>query len=129
MAIPKEREGDSIRVVGGRREGQNFYEGRPPICWWCKGKVSQEKAQDEIKDCVSFNQCREDWWKNMKQCKEDYWKTHKTNSNTTTPSNPKQEKKLGKESIEEEQQGSFNKDDPPSRKLYSCITCPIQKQL
>ena len=25
-----------------RGEGQNFYQDRPPICWWCKGNVSKE---------------------------------------------------------------------------------------
>ena len=92
------------RGRGGRDRGrgQNFYQDRPPTCWWCKGNVSQEKAQHKIQDCPSFKQCREDWWE-----------THPTNSNTTTPSNPKQEEKLGRESIEEVQQGSPGKDDPP----------------
>ena len=92
------------RGRGGRDKGrgQNFYQDRPPTCWWCKGNVIQEKAQHKIQDCPSFKQCREDWWK-----------THPTNSNTTTPSNPKQEEKLGRESIEEVQQGSPGKDDPP----------------
>ena len=24
----------------GGRGSQNFYQDRPPICWWCKGNVS-----------------------------------------------------------------------------------------
>ena len=64
----------------GRGRGQNFYQDRPPICWWCKGKVSETEAQHRIQDCPIYNQCRENWWK-----------THPSNSNTTTPSNPKQE--------------------------------------
>ena len=24
-----------------RGRGQGFYQDRPPICWWCKGNVSQ----------------------------------------------------------------------------------------
>ena len=64
----------------GRGRGQNFYQDRPPICWWCKGNVSEAEAQHRIQDCPIYKQCRENWWK-----------THPTNSNTTTPSNPKQE--------------------------------------
>ena len=64
----------------GRGRGQNFYQDRPPICWWCKGQVSETEAQHRIQDCPIYNQCRENWWK-----------THPSNLNTTTPSNPKQE--------------------------------------
>ena len=63
-----------------RGRGQNVYQDRPPICWWCKGKVSETEAKHRIKDCPIYNQCRENWWK-----------THPSNSNTTIPSNPKQE--------------------------------------
>ena len=70
------------RGRGGRNRGrgQNFYQDRPPICWWCKGNVSREEAQHRIQDCPIYNECRENWWK-----------THPTNSDTTTPSNPEQE--------------------------------------
>ena len=46
---------------------------------------------------------------------ENWWKKHPTNSNTTTPSNPKQEGKLGRESIEEVQEGSLDIDDAPQK--------------
>ena len=64
------------RGRGGRNRGrgQNFYQDRPPICWWCKGNVSREEAQHRIQDCPNYNECRENWWK-----------THPTNSDTTTP--------------------------------------------
>ena len=70
------------RGRGGRNRGrgQNFYQDRPPICWWCKGNVSREEAQHRIQDCPIYNECRENWWK-----------THPTNSDTTIPSNPEQE--------------------------------------
>ena len=70
------------RGRGGRNRGrgQNFYQDRPPICWWCKGNVSREEAQHRIQDCPIYNECRENWWK-----------THSTNSDTTIPSNPEQE--------------------------------------
>ena len=64
----------------GRGRGQNFYQDRPPICWWCKGNASEAEAQHRIQDCPTYKQCRENWWK-----------THPSNSNTTIPSNPKQE--------------------------------------
>ena len=106
------------RGRGGRDRGrgQNFYQDRPPTCWWCKGNVSQEKDQHKIQDCPSFKQCREDWWK-----------THPSNSNTTTPSNPKQEEKLGIESIEEVQQGSPGKDDPPQESSIHVPHAQIKK--
>ena len=63
-----------------RGRGQNFYQDRPPICWWCKGNVSREEAQHRIQDCPIYKECRENWWR-----------THPTNSDTTTPSNPEQE--------------------------------------
>ena len=63
-----------------RGRGQGFYQDRPPICWWCKGNVSQEQAQHRIQDCPIYKECRENWWK-----------THPTNLNTTIPSNPEQE--------------------------------------
>ena len=70
------------RGRGGRNRGrgQNFYQDRPPICWWCKGNVSREEAQHRIQDCPIYKECRENWWR-----------THPTNSDTTTPSNPEQE--------------------------------------
>ena len=70
------------RGRGGRNRGrgQGFYQDRPPICWWCKGNVSQEEAQHRIQDCPIYKECRENWWK-----------THPTNSDTTIPSNPVQE--------------------------------------
>ena len=70
------------RGRGGRNRGrsQNFYQDRPPICWWCKGNVSREEAQHRIQDCPIYKECRENWWK-----------TQPTNSDTTTPSNPEQE--------------------------------------
>ena len=70
------------RGRGGRNRGrgQNFYQDRPPICWWCKGNVSREKAQHRIQDCPIYKECRENWWK-----------THPANPATTTPSNPEQE--------------------------------------
>ena len=58
----------------------------------------------------------------------NWWKTHPTSSNTTSPSNPEQEEKLGRESIEEVQQGSINNDDPPQEKFYPCVTCPNKKK-
>ena len=60
------------RGRGGRNRGrgQNFYQDRPPICWWCKGNVSREEAQHRIQDCPIYNECRENWWK-----------THSTKSN------------------------------------------------
>ena len=64
----------------GRERGQNFYQDRPPICWWYKGKVREAEAQHRIQDCPIYNQCRVNWWK-----------THPSHSNTTIPSNPKQE--------------------------------------
>ena len=38
------------RGRGGRNRGrgQSFHQDRPPICWWCKGKVSREEAQHRI---------------------------------------------------------------------------------
>ena len=51
-----------------------------PICWWCKGNVSQEEAQHRIQDCPIYKEYRENWWK-----------TYSTNLDTTTPSNPEQE--------------------------------------
>ena len=65
------------RGRGGRSRGrgQNFYLDRPPICWWFKGNVSEAEAQHRIQDCPIYKQCRE----------------NPTNSNTTIPSNPKQE--------------------------------------
>ena len=70
------------RGRGGRNRGrcQGFYQDRPPICWWCKGNVSQEEAQHRIQDCPIYKECRENWWK-----------AHPTKSNTTIPSNPEQE--------------------------------------
>ena len=70
------------RGRGGRNRGrdQNFYQDRPPICWWCKGNVSREETQHRIQDCPIYGECRENWWK-----------THPTISDTTTPSNPEQE--------------------------------------
>ena len=64
----------------GRGRGQSSYQERPPICWWCKGNVSQAEAQHRIQDCPIYKECRENWWK-----------THPSNLNTTTPSNPMQE--------------------------------------
>ena len=63
------------RGRGGRNRGrgQNCYQDRPPICWWCKGNVSREEAQHRIQD---------------KECRENWWKTHPTNLDTTTPSDP-----------------------------------------
>ena len=63
-----------------RGRGKNFYQDRPPICWWCKGNVSREEAQHRIQDCPFYKECRENWWR-----------THPTNLDTTTPSNPEQE--------------------------------------
>ena len=67
------------RGRGGRNRGrgQNFYQDRPPICWWCKGNDSKEEAQHRIQDCPIYKGSRENWWK-----------THPANSDTTTPSNP-----------------------------------------
>ena len=31
-----------------RGKGQSFYQDKPPICWWCKGNVSREEAQQRI---------------------------------------------------------------------------------
>ena len=64
----------------GRGKGQNFYQDRPPICWWCKGNVSKEEAQHRIQDYPIY-----------KECRENCWKTHPTNSDITIPSNPEQE--------------------------------------
>ena len=48
------------RGRGGRNRGrgQNFYQDRPPICWWCKGNVNREKAQHRIQDCPIYKECR-----------------------------------------------------------------------
>ena len=92
-----------------RGRGQSFYQDIPPICWWCKGNVSREETQHRIQDCPIYKECRENWW------------THPTNSNTTTPSNPEQEGKPGRESIEEVQEGSLDIDDPP-QKSYIHVT-------
>ena len=46
------REWGSIERGGRNRgRGQNFYQDRPPICWWCKGNVSREEAQHRIQNC------------------------------------------------------------------------------
>ena len=63
-----------------RGRGQGFYQDRPPICWWCKGNVSQKEPQHRIQDCPIYKECRENWWN-----------THPTNSDTTTPINTEQE--------------------------------------
>ena len=53
------------RGRGGRNRGrgQNFYEDRPPICWWCKGNDSREEAQHRIQDCPIYKECRENCWR------------------------------------------------------------------
>ena len=64
-----------------------------------QGHVSREEVQYRIQDCPIYKECRENWWR-----------THPTNSDTTTPSNPEQEK-----TIEEVQEGSLGIDDPPQK--------------
>ena len=110
----------SYRGRGGRNRGrgQSFHQDRPPNSWWCKGNVSREEAQHRIQDCSNYKECRENWWK-----------THPTNSNTTTPSNPEQEGKLGRESIEEVQEGSLDIEDPPQKSSIHITHAKTKKVL
>ena len=57
----------------GKTNGKSFR--NPSLCWWCKGKVSYDRAQHRIQDCHLF-----------KECKEKYWKEQKGNENKTVPS-------------------------------------------
>ena len=59
----------------GKNKGKSFR--NPSLCWWCKGKVSHDRAQHRIQDCHLF-----------KECKEKYWKEQKVYENKTAPSPP-----------------------------------------
>ena len=58
-----------------KNKGKGFN--NSSLCWWCKGKVSHDKAQHRMQDCHLF-----------KECKEKYWKEQKINKNETAPSPP-----------------------------------------
>ena len=47
------------------------------LYWWCKGKVSHDRAQPRMQDCHLF-----------KVCKEKYWKEQIVNNDETAPNPP-----------------------------------------
>ena len=64
------------RVLGKvKSKGRGFN--NSSLSWWCKGKVSHDKAQHRMLDCHLY-----------KECKEKYWKEQIINKDETAPSPP-----------------------------------------